>query len=153
MTIQLVMFSGERKWDRYISLRLNIQAFPEICNMPENALIQYLSNEPASPQVDSKSNSVINLLMVMCQKSPPLLFEAFPRSNYQPNVWQKWWGYTRQHQLHLPRPSLCGGRFLASFITIVRKTTTSAPLKGAYRLPLSCRLRPEFCCLDCILLL
>lgn len=106
-----------------------------------------------SAQVHSKPYSIIKLLMVMCQKAPPLLFKAFPRWNYQPDVWQNDGAIRGSITRTSPGPLCAEDDFLASVITTLRPTTISATLKGAYRLPLSSRMRPVFCYLDCILLL
>lgn len=88
------LVTGLRKRKRHTSQserRLNTRAFPlhfliQICNsMSENALFYICL---PSLQVDCKPNSTINLLMVVCQKSPPLVFEAFPWWKYQPGMCQ-----------------------------------------------------------------
>lgn len=62
--------------------------------MPKNALFQK-SHPPGllSPRADSKHNSVTNMFMGTCQQAHPQIFEAFPRLNYQPDVWQNWCGH------------------------------------------------------------
>lgn len=83
-----LLFTGKGEVNNAYGIRLNIQAFPEICNMRKMRYSKIHQMSLPSPQVGSKPNSAINIWMDMCQKAAPLLFEAFPRWNYQPGVWQ-----------------------------------------------------------------